>query len=154
MSYQCESKFQEAQTVLSIRTKTTGQDLVLLFGRVYDQILQYLDSQGEKPSGDAFIAYYNVDMQDLDIEIGFPVSRSLPAKGEIQPRVIPAGRVATCHYTGPYGKMAPACEVLETWIKENGFKSTGMLSEVFLNSPAEVPLEELKTQIVFWLADD
>jgi Transcriptional regulator, effector-binding domain/component len=125
----------------------------LLFGRVYDQILQYLASQGEKPTGDAFIAYYNVDMQDLDIEIGFPVSRSLPAKGEIQSRVIPASRVATCLYTGLYSKMAPACEVLETWIKENGFQPAGMVYEVYLNSPAEVPPEELKTQIVFPLAE-
>lgn len=153
MSYQCESKFQDAQPVFSIRARTSLQDLPQVIGRAYGQIMQYLTRQGEQPTGAPFVAYYNMDMQDLDIEIGFPVSRSLPAEGEFQPGCIPAARVATCLYTGPYSEMAPAYEELNTWIKENGCQPAGVVYEIYLNSPAEVTPEELKTQIVFPLAD-
>jgi effector-binding domain-containing protein len=90
-----------------------------------------------------------MDMQDLDVEIGFPVSGSLPGKGEIQPGEIPGGKAATCLHVGPYTEVGPAYEALMQWIMENGFEATGVAYEMHLNDPAQTPPEELKTQIVF-----
>jgi hypothetical protein len=52
-------------------------------------------SWGEQPAGPAFVAHHNMDMQNLDIEQGFPVSKPLPAKGEIQPGEIPPQNLMT-----------------------------------------------------------
>ena len=37
----------------------------------------------EQPSDAAFAAYYNMDMENLEVEMGFPVDKELAGNGEI-----------------------------------------------------------------------
>jgi len=149
MSYKCEVKEQPAQVTLAIRTRASVQELPQAIGEAYGAIAQYLGELGEYPAGPPFVAYYNADMQNLDVEIGFPVSRKLPGKGDIQVGEIPGGKVATCLHVGPYSEIEPAYTALSEWTIENGHEVTGVAYEVYLNDPEETPPEELQTQIVF-----
>jgi effector-binding domain-containing protein len=154
MSYQCEVKEQPVQKTLSIRTRTAVQDLPQVFGEGYGAIAQYLGELGEQPIGPPFAAYYNMDMADLDVELGFPVTRPLPDKAEIKAGEIPAGQVATCLYTGPYSDIESAYNALIEWMKDNGYEATGVSYELYLNDPNETPPAELQTQIIFPLKSD
>ena len=149
MSHACEVTERPAQPALSIRTRTPVQDLPQALGQAFGSIAQYLGQSGQQPVGPAFTAYYNMDMQDLDVEIGFPVSGTLPGAGEIQPSEIPGGKAATCLHVGPYSEVGPAYNALTQWIEENGYEATGVAYEMYLNDPSDTPPEELKTQIVF-----
>jgi hypothetical protein len=84
MSYHSEVKEQPTQKTLSIRTRAAVQDLPQVFGAGYGKIGQYLGELGEQPSGPPFAAYYNMDMDNLDVELGFPVARQLPGQDEIK----------------------------------------------------------------------
>ncbi len=139
------------QAVLSIRTTVAAQEIPHILGKAYGDILQHITSLGENPAGMPFVAYYNLDMQALDIEIGFPTHRSLPGKGAIQPSSIPAGRIATCEYTGPYEEMASAYDEINAWINANGYEPTGVVYEYYLNGPDDTPPSGYKTRIVFLL---
>ena len=149
MAFQCEIKEQAAQPTLTLRTRLNVQELQAFLGKAYGAVYQYLGGMGESPAGPPFAAYHNMDMANLDVEAGFPVSRPFPAKGEIQAGEIPAGRAATCLYTGPYDKMIPAYEALTQWIKEKGVVPSGVSYEMYLNDPEVTPPENLMTQIVF-----
>ena len=149
MSYKCELKEQHTQPALSIRRRTSVQDMPQVLGAAYGAIAQYLQELGEQPAGPPFTAYYNMDMQDLDVEIGFPVSGKFPGKDDIAASEIPSGKVATCLYVGPYNEMEPAYKALLQWIEDNGYEATGVAYEMYLNDPGQVPPQELKTQIVF-----
>ena len=149
MSYECKVKEQPTQATLAIRTRVSVQDLPQVLGKAYGAIAQYLGELGEQPAGPPFVAYYNMDMQALDVEIGFPVSRQLSGKGDIQACEIPGGKVATCLYTGPYSDIEPAYNALSQWVKENGYEATGVAYEMYLNDPGQTPPQELQTQIVF-----
>jgi effector-binding domain-containing protein len=149
MSYECKVKEQPTQATLAIRTRVSVQDLPQVLGKAYGAIAQYLGELGEQPAGPPFVAYYNMDMQALDVEIGFPVSRQLSGKGDIQACEIPGGKVATCLYTGPYSDIEPAYNALSQWMKENGYEATGVAYEMYLNDPGQTPPQELQTQIVF-----
>jgi len=151
MSYKCEVREQPAQPTLSIRTRTPVQALAQVLGRVYGTIAQYLGELEEHPAGAPFTAYYNMDMQDLDVEIGFPVSKRLPGKDDIQASEIPQGKAATCLYVGPYSDIGLAYTALSEWIKENGYEATGVAYEMYVDDPTQTPPQELKTQIVFLL---
>jgi len=151
MSYQCEVKEQPTQKTLSIRTRAAVQDLPQVFGAGYGQIAQYLGQLGEPPIGPPFAAYYNMDMADLDVELGFPVARTLPGRAEIKAGEILGGQVATCLYTGPYSDIASAYEALSQWMKDQGYEASGVVYEFYLNDPAQTPPAELQTQIVFSL---
>jgi len=69
-----EFKEQKSQPVLSIRTKTTLADLPKIIGDNYHKIAEYLEEMEEQPVDVPFTAYYNMDMQNLDVEMGFPVA--------------------------------------------------------------------------------
>jgi effector-binding domain-containing protein len=101
MPYNCELKQQPAQPTLKVRTRAAVQDLPQLFGKSYGAIMQYLGELGEQPAGMPFAAYHNMDMQNLDIKIGFPVARKIPGKGEIRASEFPGGKFASVLHIGP-----------------------------------------------------
>ena len=149
MSYRCDAKEQPARCVLSIRTRTSVKDLPQTLREGYGAIAEYLDEVGEKPVGPPFTAYFNMDMDDLDVEIGFPVSREFPGRDDITAGEIPGGKFAACFYTGPYSEIKLAYTALAEWMKDNGYEPTGVAYEMYLDDPGQTPPQELRTQIMF-----
>lgn len=151
MSEQFQLLDQKEQPTLSIRVRTSFANLPKEIGKAYGAICAYLEELGEAPSDAPFTAYYNMDMDDLDVEMGFPVSKPLAGKGEIKASVVPAGKQASCMHKGSYEKMAPTYEALTAWVAEKGMEPTGIVYEYYYNAPCEVPPDELLTKIVFLL---
>lgn len=149
MAHRCEVKEQSPQPTLVIRTRASVQELGQVLGQAYGAIAQYLGELGEEPGGPPFAAYHNEDMQDLDVEIGFPVARQLPGRGDIQAGEIPGGNVATCLHVGPYSEIEQAYDALSFWVEENGYEPTGAAYEMYLNDPDETPPEALQTLVMF-----
>ncbi|WP_214020528.1 GyrI-like domain-containing protein, partial [Methanoculleus sp.] len=86
------------QPTLSIRIKTKVENLPMLIGESYGKMAAYLKELGEYLSDVPYVAYHNRDMQNLAVEIGFPVSKALPGKGDIQAGSIPEEVVPKCRY--------------------------------------------------------
>lgn len=149
MTYHCERIDLQPQPTLAIRTRTAVQDLPQVLGKSYGAIMQHLAEMGEMPHGAPFVAYYNMDMENLDIEIGFPVGKPLSGKDEIQPGEMPAGQYAATLHIGPYNQVEPAYQALTAWVQEHGYEPSGVAYEIYLNDPDETPPAELKTQILF-----
>jgi effector-binding domain-containing protein len=149
MSYKCELIERTAQPALSIRTRGAVQDLPAILGRSLGAIGAYLGRMGQMPSGAPYVAYHNEDMQNLDLEIGFPVAKKMPGQGEIQAAEIPGGKAAACLHVGPYDKVKPAYEALGQFMQSQGYQGTGVCYEIYLNDPQQTPPEKLQTQILF-----
>lgn len=149
MDFKFELTEKPDQPVLSVRTRTPVGNLPHELGKTYGAIIQYLNEIGEKPVNAAFAAYYNMDMNDLDVEMGFPVLKPLAGKGEIKSGKIPAGKCVSYVHKGSYSQMEPAYNALMQWISKNGYTPTGVVYEFYYNSPTEVPENELVTKIVF-----
>jgi effector-binding domain-containing protein len=131
-----------------MRTRAAVQDLPQLFGQTYGALLQYMNEMGVEPVGEPFAAYYNMDMQNLDIEIGFPVTRPLPDRDNIKSGALPAGKFASTMHVGPYDTLGPAYEALTQYVKDSRCEPTGVAYEFYFSGP-ETPPEEIRTQIVF-----
>jgi effector-binding domain-containing protein len=151
MSYQCELLQREAQPVLSVRTRTPVYELKRFLGEAYEMIVQYVAELGEEFAGPPYAAYFNMDMQDLEVEAGFPVNLSLPAKGKIQAGEIPAGSYAATLHIGPYAQAEKAYTELNEWVIKQGHQPTGIVYEFYLNDPGEVPEDALQEQILYQL---
>lgn len=150
LSYACEIKDQPERPTLSVRTRAAVQDLPQLFGQTFGALMQYMNEIGEQPVGEPFAAYYNLDMQNLDIEIGFPVSKPLPDRGDIKSGALPAGKYASTMNIGPYNTVSAAYEALTQYVKENDCEPTGVAYEFYFSGP-ETPPEEIRTQVVLSL---
>lgn len=149
MDIPCEIKERPAQPVLSIRTRTAVSDLPGLLGRCYGAIAAYLAELGEAPTGAPFAAYYNMDMADLEVEIGFPVAKALPGRGEIQAGQVPGGKLGSALHVGPYAEIAPVYDALTAYVKQQGFQPSGVAYECYLNDPQATPPAELRTEVLF-----
>jgi effector-binding domain-containing protein len=149
MSYVCEIEELPLQPTLSARLRTPVEELPQHLGRIYGALFQYLAELGEPPAGEPFAAYYNLDMKAMDVEIGVAVLRELPAKGELQPGTIPAGRFASTEFTGPYDSLGPAYEALTAFAEAQGVEPSGVAYEFYLNDPSHEPHEEPRTRIMF-----
>jgi len=149
MDYKCELYRQETQPLLSIRRRARVDQLQAVISEVFQSIGAYLGELGEQPGGAPFTAYYNMDMQDLDLAIGFPVGRTLPGRGEIESTEMPEGEYASVLHKGAYNQVSGAYAALDEFIRRQGRIPSGVAYEFYLNSPYETAESELKTQVVF-----
>ncbi|MGP6140566.1 GyrI-like domain-containing protein [Jeotgalibaca sp. A127] len=149
MTYIIEMVETQEQPTLVLKKNTSAQELPKILGDSFMAVLNHVWELGEQPTGPAFVGYFNLDMAHLQLEIGFPVSKNLPGKGEVLAGTIPSGKQVTCLYKGPYMQMTSAYQEIEDWIEKHGYTTLGPVYEFYLNSPEEVPEEELLTKIVF-----
>ena len=139
----------QPQTVLSIRFRTPIDQLSIVLDRFYRAIFRYINELGEQPAGPPFVAYYNMDMQNLDIEACYPVTKALPVKGDIQVSALPAGKAASGMHTGPYDQLTPTYNAMLAWMQEQGLETASTVYEFYLNDPSQTMPEDLKTQILY-----
>lgn len=149
MVFDCHIIDKEQQPVLMMRKRTTVEVLPTLLGASWGMLGAYLGNLGQAPAGPPYVGYFNMDMQDLEVEIGFPVAHPLAGKGEIEPGFFPGGKLATLLYTGPYQEMGPAYDALTEYVAANGFHPSGVSYEMYYNSPMDTAPEKLQTQIIF-----
>ena len=149
MEYSCELLDREAQPVLAVRTRARVEDLQQAIGSAYGAIMQHAGQLGAWPCGAPYVAYFNRDMQDLDLEIGFPFARRLEGRGAVIAGEIPGGRAATCLHVGPFQGLTEAYAALAAWMTEKGYEAAGPAYEFYLNDPQSTAPEALQTQIVF-----
>ncbi|MCM2465373.1 MerR family transcriptional regulator [Methanoculleus oceani] len=91
---------------------------------------------------------------DADIEVAIPITGSVNLEGTAAEVVtLPGGRFASVLYTGPYPGVGKAYERLFAYMGEHGLASAGPSRELYLNDPAEVPEEELLTEVQFPIQD-
>ncbi len=146
--FPCEFRHEVQRPTLSVRFHAPVGQLGKRFGEVYGAIIGYLNERGEQPVGPAFATYYNMDMDDLDVEAGFPVAQPVPARGEILACALPEGTYAVCHYVGPYDGVSSAYEQLTTFVAQEGYTPSGIAYEWYFDGP-EVPPQETRTDVAF-----
>lgn len=135
------------QPALTIRTRASADQLPTIIGSAFGRLAAHIGALGEHLAGMPFVAYHNMDMADLDVEIGFPVAGPLPGSGDIVYAPVPGGLRAFCMYLGPYCDMKPVYDEMAAWIAANGVTPTGVAYEHYYNGPG-TPEEHLLTQIV------
>ncbi len=93
-----------SRPALTIRTRTRVSNIAALFGKGYAAIAQLLQERGTVPAGPPFALYYNMDMDDLEVEFGFPVDALLQGSGSITASATPSGKAVTTLYIVPERK--------------------------------------------------
>lgn len=62
---------------------------------------------------------------------------------------LPGGPMAWLTHRGSYEELGVAYHALHAWVQEHGHEPRGLVREVYLNDPADVPPEALLTEL--WL---
>ncbi|WP_283410763.1 GyrI-like domain-containing protein [Anoxynatronum buryatiense] len=138
---------QPEQHVLSIRTTIHFDDYPSTAGQAYGKIMAYADRNGLLFSGGPFVCFHNVDLANLDVEMGFPVAKPMTGEGDIGGSVIPARKVVTGIFLGAYTDTDPLMMEILQWIAAQGYEQQGGIYHYYLNDENRSE-SELLTQMV------
>lgn len=148
-----EIKTKSEQQTASVRVRTSVERLKEEFATGYAEIAAALERQGTTPTGAPYALYYNMDMQDLDVEMGFPVAGPFKPEGRIKKGVLPGGRTAMHTHKGPYEAIHNSYNALSEFMAEQKVVPKGLCYESYLTDPGTTPPEDLVTEINFPLTD-
>jgi effector-binding domain-containing protein len=140
---------QKEQDTIVIRTRTDVNSLMRVIGEAYARIFAYLAELKEDPADMPFVTYHNMDMNDLDVEIGVPVSRQLPSRADMTAGKIPKGKMVMCIFRGPYSGTEGTYNEVREWMTKNGCRPSGIVRESYYNDPVNFSEEELLTRLEF-----
>ena len=144
-----EIKDMKEKLALMIRKITSIQNMPSVLGECYGEIIQYVKEIGAKEPIESFVIYHNMDMSNLEIDIGFTVPDKLPDKGHVKMSSIRAGKYATALHEGPYDTLTNTYNELTAFVQEKGFEVENWVYEVYLNNPMDNPEEPPRTVIYF-----
>ena len=130
------------------------QDISAAMGDVFHNVMAFMKAHGIAPAGQAMSVYYTYDPDKMTFRAGFSV---LPedlakAEGTVKADVTPAGKVLSFVHTGPYSELRNSYGEMMTYAEQNGLKIRAPAWEVYVNDPATVPEEELRTDVFVSLA--
>jgi effector-binding domain-containing protein len=138
---------QPEQHVLSIRTTIHFDDYPRVAGQAYGRIMEYAARNGLLFSSGPFVCYHNADLENLDVEMGFPVAKPVTGEGDIMGHVIPVQKAVSGIFLGAYTDTDPLMMEIIQWIAEHGYEQQGEIYNYYLNDE-DRPVGELLTQIV------
>lgn len=149
MEYVIELVERESIPALAIHKTVDVDHLPHVIASAYEDIAAYLKELGidESKLGQAFVAYHNQDMQNLDVEIGFTTDQEYPGYGEVNSEMLPAGSWVSFIHKGPYKEMGKGYAAAQAWIKEHRLTPSGLVYEYYLNAPQAVSEHELMTKV-------
>jgi effector-binding domain-containing protein len=138
---------QAEQHVLSIRTRIHFNDYPNTAKDAYEKIMEYAERHGFLFSSGPYVCYHNADLEDLDVEMGFPVAKPVSGNGEIAGYTIPVQKAVSGIFLGAYGDTDPLMMEIMQWISEHGYQQHGEIYNYYLNDDNR-SAGELLTQIV------
>lgn len=145
LEFQIEER--QAQPTLAMRTQIPVSELPAFFDKTFGSIMQRLGEIGQHPSGAPFAIYRNMDMDNLDIEAGFPLAEAVEGKGELIAGELPAGKYCTTVAVGPYDNLPAAWSALMQHVEAEGHTTGSFVFEVYVSDPTTVAPEEIQTQL-------
>jgi effector-binding domain-containing protein len=152
-----------SQPYAAIKAFVTMETLGQVLPGLHPEVHRWLDKTGVPMAGDPFFKYNVIDMtHELEVEVGFPVERTVVGDERVLAGVIPTGRYATVVYTGRPEGLMDATEALLQWAANEGLRwdvtetprgdRWGARLEIYELYPPE-DMSQWTTELAFRLAD-
>lgn len=137
------------QSALSIRGKVKIADISQYMGKVYEELIMEMRSNGWQCSGPPFAYYHSWDGDEIEVDCGIPVDSATTGTERVRRFTLPAVRAARTVHIGPYMDIVKTYQSVERWIRDQGHEPADYMWESYLNDPTEVMPEKLMTEIVW-----
>lgn len=112
--------FREQRLSMGIRTIAPFRGMFAVRDDLLKDLRLWVQHHAIAEEGPYFLRYHVIDMNNqMDIEVGYVVSKHLPGDNQVTPGVLPAGNYASLTYTR-YGMRGN--KALITWAKEQGIQ--------------------------------
>ena len=122
---------------LCIRRTTTLAGIERALDGLFGEVADYLRELDVEPAGPPFACYHSIGAEELDVEAGFPVDRTVPSRWEIRAVRLDGGPAVITTHTGAYEPVTYAEAALRGWLAKQCLEAVGPLIEVHLADPMQ-----------------
>jgi effector-binding domain-containing protein len=124
----------DPQLIVSCRTYTSLSRIGDAIGQAFTRIYSHIGKNPVRPAGPCFTLYHDeeFDPENIDIEIGVPVSEPIAEAEEIVLSELPGGRFLCAVHSGPYDTLNDFYRELGAHIAEHEIETVGPSREVYI----------------------
>lgn len=134
-------------TVSVRKTINFAEEYASFFGEALSRIDAYLLECGALTGSPAMACFHNMNLEQLDVEVGYHLAQKLPGQGEIGCRSCPACKIVTAIDMGAYERQDAMLMELFGYIEAQKLAMQGPILYYYLNEPNR-PEREYLTQMV------
>lgn len=158
MPYQITTRHVPDEPVVSVRGRTSVDDLSPFVGTTIGHLLGDLGRVGVTPAGPILIVYHEFGPDGVEAEVCVPVAPTVDAAAltaaGLTVHVLPGVMVAETTHVGSYEDLSGAYAAIATWIAEHDRESIGPARERYLAGPGEgIPETAYVTRIEFPISE-
>jgi effector-binding domain-containing protein len=124
-----------------IHLKVPRAELPNVVPAAISELMKALTAQGLSPQGPLFMHHLTMSPETFDVEVGFPVAKTITLVGRVRPGKLPAAKVARTIYQGPYEGLFGAWDAFGKRLESDGLvdqscvERAGTLWESYLTGP-------------------
>ena len=134
-------------TVSVRKTIDFKKEYVSFFDESLALIDACLDRHAVLTSSPPLTYFHNMELAQLDVEIGYHIAQEMPGEGEISCQDCPPRKVISAIDMGPYEDQDSTLMDLFEYIKQNGLEMQGPICYYYLNEPNR-PESQYLTQML------
>lgn len=142
-------KIVEEHQVASI----SHEGLVEEMGEIIGELAGWIKQKRLKITQPPFAVYYTspteVPPEKMQSEIGIPFQGDTNGDERVKIKIMPKHKILSAIHKGPYAEIGSVYAEMMQHIIENGYEMIGAPREAYINTPREVPDNELLTEVVF-----
>lgn len=147
--YEIKETHWPAKTLIIKREIVAFDKLSDFFARNYGGLYNGLAQKGLSPISSPMAIYYSIDEAGgkTDVAAAVQVAEGTPVIEGYELVFLPATKVLTILYTGPYEKMKLAYDSMEKYLAEHGLKRTMMIEQYLSDPETEKDPNQWRTNI-------
>ncbi|MGG5317885.1 GyrI-like domain-containing protein [Enterococcus sp. AZ072] len=115
-------------------------------GEAVTEISKLIAEADSFPSSGPIVCFHTIDLEELDVEIGFQVAERIAGTDRITSASLSARTIVAAIDLGPYEQSDPVVEELMSWIPAHGYQPAGGIYYYYLNDN-DRPESELLTEM-------
>lgn len=129
----------DPQPAMVVRAEVHMDELRGVFDRGFAAVMRVAQAQELTVAGPPFGFYPRMPTDTVDVMVGFPVTASGGADGDVTPFELPGGRVVTGIHVGPFEGLERTYRELSEWAAAEGHALADHVWESYLTNPEAEP---------------
>ena len=136
-SYEVMVREVTPRTIASVRARVAIGGVAAVFRQHLDRVYAAGKAGVVSLDGQNVFVYHQVPgvPDHLDVDFGVGATRAFDMAAGISCTTVPGGRVVTTTHWGDYGRLRPAHNAVQDWIRQHAVRFTGTSWEVYGHWP-------------------